>query len=52
MTDVAYWANTFQNLTDAGEPVRLNVGLVSANTFEVLGTRPLVGRTLTAFRLN
>ena len=24
MTEVAFWANTFQNLTDAGEPVRLN----------------------------
>ena len=48
MTDVAFWANTSQNLTDAGEPVRLTVGLVSANTFDVLGTRPLLGRTLTA----
>jgi predicted permease len=48
ITDVAYWANTFQNLTDAGEPVRLNVGLVSANIFDVLGTSPLLGRTLTA----
>ena len=48
MTDVAFWANTSQNLTEAGEPVRLTVGLVSANTFDVLGTRPLHGRTLTA----
>ena len=48
LTDVAFWANTAQNLTEAGEPVRLTVGLVSANTFEVLGTRPLLGRTLTA----
>ena len=48
MTDVAFWANTSQNLTDAGEPVRLTVGLVSANTFDVLGTRPLLGRTFTA----
>ena len=48
MTDVAFWVNTSQNLTDAGEPVRLTVGLVSANTFDVLGTRPVVGRTLTA----
>ena len=48
MTDVAFWANTSQNLTDAGEPVRLTVGLVSANTFDVLGTRPLLGRALTA----
>jgi putative ABC transport system permease protein len=48
MSDVAFWANTFQNLTEAGEPVRLNVGLVSANAFDVLGTRPLLGRTFTA----
>src|SRR5688572_11457827 len=48
MTDVAFWANTSQNLTDAGEPVRLTVGLVSANTFDVLGTRPLLGRLFNA----
>src|SRR5262245_3018294 len=47
LTGVAFWANTAQNLTDAGEPVRLTVGLVSANTFDVLGVRPLVGRALT-----
>jgi predicted permease len=47
LSDVAFWANTFQNLTDAGEPVRLTVGLISANTFDVLGTRPLLGRALT-----
>ncbi len=29
MTDVAFWANTSQNLTEAGEPVRLTVGLVA-----------------------
>ena len=44
---VAMWTNSFQNLTDAGDPVRLNVGLVSANTFDVLGTRPLIGRMFT-----
>jgi predicted permease len=48
LTDVAFWANTAQNLTGAGEPVRLTVGLVSANTFDVLGTRPVLGRTFTA----
>jgi len=47
ITDVAFWANTSQNLTEAGEPVRLTVGLVGANTFDVLGARPLVGRTFT-----
>jgi len=48
LTDVAFWANTFQNLTDTGEPVRLTVGLVSANTFDVLGVAPMLGRGLTA----
>ena len=48
ITDVAFWANTSQNLTDAGEPVRLTVGLISANTFRVLGAAPLLGRALTA----
>ena len=48
LTAVAYWANTSQNLTDAGEPARLTVGLISANTFDVLGARPLLGRSLTA----
>jgi predicted permease len=47
LTDVAFWANTSQNLTEAGEPVRLTVGLVSANTTDVLGARPLLGRTFT-----
>ncbi len=47
LTAVAFWANTSQNLTDAGEPARLTVGLISANTFDVLGARPLVGRSLT-----
>jgi putative ABC transport system permease protein len=44
---VGFWTSTFQNLTGSGEPVRLNVGLVSANTFEVLGSRPLMGRMFT-----
>jgi predicted permease len=48
LSDVAFWANTSHNLTDAGEPVRLTVGLVSANTFDVLGARPLIGRTFNA----
>src|SRR5262245_15633538 len=48
MTDVAFWANTSQNLTAAGEPVRLNVGLLSAHTFTVLGSRPQIGRAFTA----
>src|SRR5262245_45326145 len=45
LTGVAFWANGSQNLTEAGEPVRLTTGLVSANIFDVLGTRPVFGRT-------
>ena len=48
MTAVGFWTGGFQNLTGAGEPVRLAVGFVSANTFDVLGTRPLLGRMFTA----
>jgi predicted permease len=48
LTDVAMWANTAQNLTGAGEPVRLTAGLVSANTFDVLGAQPLIGRAFRA----
>jgi putative ABC transport system permease protein len=47
MTNVAFWTSSFQNLTGAGEPVRLAVGLVSANTLDVLGARPLLGRMFT-----
>jgi predicted permease len=47
LTGVGFWSSAFQNLTDAGEPVRLNVGLVSANTLAVLGARPAVGRMFT-----
>jgi predicted permease len=47
LNGVGFWANTSQNLTDAGEPARLTIGLVSANLFEVLGTPPLLGRALT-----
>ena len=45
LTDVAFWASTSQNLTGAGEPIRLTTSLVSANAFDVLGARPLLGRT-------
>ena len=47
LTGVGFWSSVFQNLTDAGEPVRLNVGVVSANTFDVLGARPALGRMFT-----
>jgi predicted permease len=48
MTDVAGWSTGQQNLTGDGEPVRVGVGFVTANTFDVLGSKPLLGRTFTA----
>jgi predicted permease len=48
ITDAAFWINTFQNLTGSGEPMRLGVGLVSANVFDVLGARPALGRAFRA----
>jgi putative ABC transport system permease protein len=43
---VAGWTTAQQNLTGDGEPVRVGVGLVTANTFDVLGAVPLLGRVL------
>lgn len=48
LTAIAGWTTSQQNLTGDGEPVRVGVGLVTANTFEVLGTVPLAGRTFSA----
>ena len=45
MTAVAGWSSGQQNLTGDGEPVRVGVGFLTANAFEVLGAQPLVGRT-------
>jgi putative ABC transport system permease protein len=45
MTDVAAWTSAQQNLTGDGEPIRVGVGLVTRNIFDVLGARPLVGRS-------
>ncbi len=46
LTAVAGWTTGQQNLTGDGEPVRVGVGLVTANTFDVLGAAPLLGRTI------
>jgi putative ABC transport system permease protein len=47
MTGVAGWSTGQQNLTGDGEPVRIGVGFVTQNTFDVLGVKPLLGRTFT-----
>ena len=46
LTAIAAWNSGQQNLTGDGEPVRLGVGFVTANTFDVLGARPLLGRVI------
>ena len=48
MTAIAAWNSGQQNLTGDGDPLRVGVGLVTANTFEVLGARPMLGRAFTA----
>jgi putative ABC transport system permease protein len=45
---VAAWGSGKANLTGGGgEPVRVGVAEATANTFEVLGSRPLLGRGFT-----
>ncbi len=48
MTAVAAWSSGQQNLTGDGEPVRVGVGFVTANAFDVLGAKPLAGRMFSA----
>lgn len=48
LSAVAAWGTDQQNLTGDGDPVRVGVGTVTANTFEVLGAAPLIGRTIRA----
>jgi putative ABC transport system permease protein len=48
LTAVASWNTGQQNLTGDGEPLRVGVGFVTANLFDVLGARPMLGRTITA----
>lgn len=47
MTAIAAWTSQQQNLTGDGEPVRVGVGFVNANLFDVLGVRPSIGRVMT-----
>jgi predicted permease len=43
----AYRSDNF-NMTGAGEPVRLRAEMVSADFFNILGVKPVLGRTFTA----
>ena len=46
MTAIAAWNSGQQNLTGDGEPIRIGVGFVTANLFDVLGVRPAMGRAI------
>ena len=46
LSAVAGWNSGQQNLTGDGEPIRVGVGFVTANLFDVLGVRPLLGRVI------
>ncbi len=43
---VGSWNTGQQNLTGDGEPIRVGVGFVTANLFDVLGARPFIGRSI------
>ena len=47
MTAIGAWTAAQQNLTGDGDPLRVGVGFVTANLFDVLGVRPLLGRGIT-----
>ena len=44
LVQVAAWSSGQANLTGDGEPVRLGIAAVTANTFSTLGGVPLIGR--------
>lgn len=46
LTAVGSWNTGQQNLTGDGEPLRIGVGFVTANLFDVLGVRPMIGRSI------
>jgi putative ABC transport system permease protein len=46
MTAIGSWNSGQQNLTGDGEPIRIGVGFVTANLFDVLGARPIHGRAI------
>lgn len=43
---VAVWDTGQENLTGDGDPIRVGIGEITANTFDVLGARPFLGRTI------
>ena len=47
LASVAAWDTGRANLTGAGNPLRVSVGAVTANTFSTLGAEPLLGRGFT-----
>lgn len=47
VTAIGAWGTGQQNLTGDGEPIRVGVGSVTANLFDVLGARPMLGRVIT-----
>ncbi|HVW03773.1 MAG TPA: ABC transporter permease [Vicinamibacterales bacterium] len=47
LQQLAAWRGASWTLTDAGDPVRLDVQLVSSEFFPLLGVQPLLGRTIT-----
>jgi putative ABC transport system permease protein len=44
---IAAWGSGEANLTGGGEPVRIGTASVTAETFETLGARPILGRAFT-----
>ncbi len=48
LSGVVEFHNMFFNLIGRAEPERLSTGVVSANYFDVLGVKPLYGRTFVA----
>ncbi len=48
LAEVAHWQVDRVNVTGDGEALRVGAGFVAANTFDVLGARPALGRSFTA----
>ena len=48
LSDVVEFHNMFFNLLGRAEPERVSTGVVSANYFDVLGVKPIHGRTFVA----